>query len=227
MCTQRSRRPHYSYNEWIEAGNERGRLLPLYRFTDRQIGPVFESTEQNDIMPKSIIRRWLPTPEQVRANNGLKFLGTLLHDPNLFHLNRHSVSVGFAVGIFTSFLPLPGQMLIAALLALWFRCNLPLSMALVWISNPVTMPAIFYSTYKLGAWLLGTPHVPFKIELSWEWLTEEVGRIWLPLFSGSLICGIFFATVAYFTMQAIWRWQVVKRWKARLELRKSQLNQDS
>ncbi|MCQ3830677.1 DUF2062 domain-containing protein [Microbulbifer elongatus] len=176
-------------------------------------------------MPKSVIRRWLPTPEQVRANNGLKFLGTLLHDPNLFHLNRHSVSVAFAVGIFTSFLPLPGQMLIAALLALWFRCNLPLSMALVWISNPVTMPAIFYSAYKLGAWILGTPPMPFKIELSWEWLTEEVGRIWLPLFSGSLIFAIFFATAAYFAMQAIWRWQVVKRWKARLAQRKSQLDQ--
>ncbi|MBN8431733.1 DUF2062 domain-containing protein [Microbulbifer salipaludis] len=178
-------------------------------------------------MPKSVIRRWLPTPEQVRANNGLKILGTLLHDPNLFHLNRHSVSVAFAVGIFTAFLPLPGQMLIAALLALWFRCNLPLSMALVWISNPVTMPAIFYSTYKLGAWLLGTPPMPFKIELSWEWLTEEVGRIWLPLFSGSLIAGIFFAAVAYFVMQAIWRWQVVKRWKARLAQRKTQLSENN
>lgn len=176
-------------------------------------------------MPKSIIRRWLPTPEQVRANNNLRFLGTLLHDPNLFHLNRHSVSVAFAVGIFTSFLPLPGQMLIAALLALWFRCNLPLSVALVWITNPVTMPAIFYSTYKLGAWILGTPPEPFEIELSWEWLRDEVGRIWLPLFFGSLICGIFFATVAYFAMQGIWRWHVVKRWKTRLELRRTQLDQ--
>lgn len=63
----------------------------------------------------------------------------------------------FAVGVFTSFLPLPGQMVIAALLALWLRCNLPLSIILVWISNPITMPAIFYSTYKLGAWILGTP----------------------------------------------------------------------
>ncbi|MCA0901459.1 DUF2062 domain-containing protein [Microbulbifer agarilyticus] len=174
-------------------------------------------------MPKSVIRRWLPTPEQVRSNNGLKFLGTLLHDPNLFHLNRHSVSVAFAVGVFTAFLPLPGQMIIAALLALWFRCNLPLSVALVWISNPVTMPAIFYSTYKLGAWMLGTPPVQFEIELSWEWLTQEVGKIWLPLFFGSLISGIFFATIAYFVMQAIWRWQVVKRWKTRLAQRKAQL----
>ncbi|SHE51947.1 hypothetical protein SAMN04487965_0067 [Microbulbifer donghaiensis] len=176
-------------------------------------------TRVNRVMPKSIIRRWLPTPEQVRANSGLKFLGTLLHDPNLFHLNRHSVSVAFAVGVFTSFLPLPGQMIIAALLALWFRCNLPLSMILVWISNPVTMPAIFYSTYKLGAWILGTPPLDFRIELSWEWLTEEVGKIWMPLFFGSLLAGIFFATVSYFTMQALWRWHVVKRWKLRLQRR--------
>ncbi|GAB2900875.1 DUF2062 domain-containing protein [Microbulbifer echini] len=170
-------------------------------------------------MPKSIIRRWLPSPEEIRAKNGLKFLGTLLHDPNLFHLNRHSVSVAFAVGVFTSFLPLPGQMVIAALLALWLRCNLPLSIILVWISNPVTMPAIFYSTYKLGAWILGAPPVDFNIELSWEWLTGEVGKIWMPLFIGSLLAGIFFATLAYFSMRALWRWHVVKRWKLRLERR--------
>ncbi|WP_143732937.1 DUF2062 domain-containing protein [Microbulbifer sp. GL-2] len=170
-------------------------------------------------MPKSIIRRWLPSPEEIRAKNGLKFLGTLLHDPNLFHLNRHSVSVAFAVGVFTSFLPLPGQMIIAALLALWLRCNLPLSIILVWISNPVTMPAIFYSTYKLGAWILGTPPVDFSIELSWTWLTNEVGKIWMPLFFGSVLAGIFFATLAYFSMRALWRWHVVKRWKLRLERR--------
>lgn len=170
-------------------------------------------------MPKSIFRRWLPTPEQVRAKSGLKFLGALLHDPNLFHLNRHSVSVAFAVGVFTSFLPVPGQMVIAALLALWFRCNLPLSMILVWISNPITMPAIFYSTYKLGAWILGTPPLDFRIELSWEWLTSEVGKIWLPLFFGSLLSGTFFAAASYFAMQALWRWHVVKRWKMRLAKR--------
>ncbi|MEW5250253.1 DUF2062 domain-containing protein [Microbulbifer discodermiae] len=170
-------------------------------------------------MPKSVIRRWLPTPEQVRASKGLGFLGALLHDPNLFHLNRHSVSVAFAVGVFTSFLPLPGQMVIAALLALWFRCNLPLSMLLVWISNPVTIPAIFYSTYKLGAWILGTPPLDFRLELSLEWLTNEVGKIWLPLFFGSLLAGVFFSTLAYLGMQALWRWQVIKRWKLRLKRR--------
>lgn len=173
-------------------------------------------------MPKSFIKRWLPTPEQVRSQRGLKFLGSLLHDPNLFHLNRHSVSVAFAVGVFTSFLPMPCQMLIAAMLALWFRCNLPLSVALVWISNPVTIPMIFYGTYKLGAWMLGTQPLEFNIELSWAWLTEEIGRIWLPLFFGSLFCGISFATLSYFTTQALWRWHVVKRWKERLALRKAQ-----
>lgn len=170
-------------------------------------------------MPKNLIRRWLPTPEKIRATSGLQFLGRLLHDPNLFHLNRHSVSVAFAVGIFTAFLPLPGQMLIAALLSLWFRCNLPLAVALVWVNNPLTMPAVFYATYKLGAWLLGTPPLEFKIELSWEWLSGEVGKLWLPLFTGSVLAGLFFAALSYFIMQGIWRWHVVKRWKMRIAQR--------
>lgn len=176
-------------------------------------------------MDKSTLRRWLPTAEQLRSKSGLKFLGALLHSPNLFHLNRHSVSTAAAIGIFTSFLPLPGHMLLAALLALWLRSNLPLSVALVWISNPVTIPIIFYSTYKLGAWILGIPPEALHIELSWQWLTQEVGKIWLPLLCGSLLAGIMFAALSYLIIQIVWRWLVVKRWKTRLALRKTQTMQ--
>ena len=101
-------------------------------------------------MARKLLKRLMPDPESIRKRPGLKFLGKLLHDPNLFHLNRHSVSVAAFVGVFTSFLPLPGQMLIAAGLALLARCNLPLSIVLVWISNPLTILPIFATTTKLG-----------------------------------------------------------------------------
>jgi uncharacterized protein (DUF2062 family) len=166
-------------------------------------------------MARKFIKKWMPDPAKIRTNPALHFLGDLLHDPNLFHLNRHSVSVAFFVGIFTAFLPIPGQMPAAALLALLARCNLPLAVALVWISNPLTIAPIFYASYKLGSLILQSPPVEFTIELSWDWFITEFQHLWQPLIVGSLISGLFFGGLGYITMQVFWRRQVLKNWRRR------------
>ncbi len=174
-------------------------------------------------MAKKLIQRWMPDPEKIRAIPALHFLGDLLHDPNLFHLNRHSVSVAFFVGIFIAFLPIPGQMPAAAIAALMFRCNLPLAVALVWISNPLTIAPIFYACYKLGAWVLQTPPLAFSIELSWQWATNELVKLWKPLITGSLLCALTFGGLGYITMQGFWRWQVMRNWERRQQIRQGRL----
>lgn len=171
-------------------------------------------------MPRKLLRRWSPDPQKIRNAPGVRLLGKLLDDPNLFHLNRHSVSVAFFVGIFVGFLPIPGQIPLAALLALLLRCNLPISVTLVWISNPFTFPVIFYGTYKLGAWMLGEKHEPFTFELSWQWLTTGFPAIWQPLMLGSVAAGLFFGTLFYFLVRWGWRWHVIDRWKQRRDSRR-------
>lgn len=166
-------------------------------------------------MPRKLLKRWSPDPVKLRNAPSLQFLGDLLHDPNLFHLNRHSVSVAFAVGIFVAFLPIPGHLALAALLAFWLRCNLPLSLTLVWISNPLTFPFILYSSYKLGLWVLDAPYVPFSFEWNWTWFTSEFLRLWKPLVLGSLLFSIFFSCTAYFLVQGLWRWNIVRKWAKR------------
>jgi hypothetical protein len=170
-------------------------------------------------MARKLIRRYLPNPTAIRNNPALQFLGELLHDPNLFHLNRHSVSVAFFVGIFVAFIPIPMQMAVAAVFALVLRCNLPISVALVWISNPLTMPAMFFATYQFGRWILQAPPVTVSLELSWSWLVNEFSLIWMPLLTGSLVSGLIFGGVGYVTMQVFWRWQVTKNWERRKKRR--------
>ena len=171
-------------------------------------------------MPRKLFKRWTPDPHKIRKIPALKFLGTLLHDPNLFHLNRHSVSVAFFVGLFIAFLPIPGQVPLAAFFALVFRCNLPIAVALVWISNPLTFPIIFFAAYKFGGRILQLPERDFSFELSWEWVQGEFLVIWQPLILGCFLASMFFSCLGYLVMQWTWRWHVVKKWERRRYLRK-------
>ena len=168
-------------------------------------------------MPKKWFKSWMPSPEFVQRHRSLSFLGTLLHDPYLFHLNRHSVSVAFFVGLFVAFLPLPGQIPLAAFLALRFRCNLPLSVILVWVSNPLTFAFIFYMEYRLGSSILMLPETHFYFEWSWQWFNEFFPRIWKPLLLGSILCSLFFSCLGYLVIQWSWRWQVGQKWLKRKE----------
>lgn len=166
------------------------------------------------------MKRYLPTPDRVRAMESLRFLGDILHEPNLWHINRHSVSRAFLVGIFLCFIPMPFQMLAAAFFAIWFNANLPLSVVLVWISNPLTMPPMFYFSYKIGAWILDRPVLNFEFQASWSWISERILDIGIPLYLGSLIVATLSACLAYLSIQFLWRRKVRSDWQERRFLRR-------
>lgn len=166
-------------------------------------------------MFKKIIQRYLPNPERLRTNKSLRFLGDHLFDANLWHLNRHSAAKAFLIGIFAALLPIPFQMVLAAILAIYIRCNLPLSVALVWITNPVTMPFIFYFTYKTGCLILNIPPGDTGFNMSWEWLMSRLSKIWLPLYLGSFICAVIASVISYFMVHTLWRLNVIRAWRQR------------
>jgi uncharacterized protein (DUF2062 family) len=171
-------------------------------------------------LARKILKRYLPDAQTIRDHKHLQMFGTLLHDSNLWHLNRESVSRAFAIGLFMATVPMPFQMVPAAALAILFRANLPISVVLVWVSNPVTMPPYFYFCYKVGTWVLGIPTTPFHFDLSWEWLGSELLSIWQPFLLGCFIVGSVLAVTSYFAMHGFWRWHVVRNWERRKQRRK-------
>ncbi|MDC7824663.1 DUF2062 domain-containing protein [Pseudomonas sp. BLCC-B13] len=171
-------------------------------------------------MPRRLFKRYMPDPQMIRDHKSLRFLGTLLHDPNLWHLNRHSVARAMAAGLFAAFIPAPMQMLIAASLAIPIRANLPISVGLVWLTNPLTMPPIFYCTYKMGSWLLGVPPMELPDELTWEWISGELAILWQPFLMGSVIVGVISAALGYGLTMLYWRWWVAHNWRKRAEKRR-------
>ena len=151
----------------------------------------------------------------MREIQSLRLLGDWIYATNLWHINRYSASMAFFVGLFVAFMPIPGQMLLAALLAVLLSCNLPLSVGLVWITNPVTMPAIFYMSYKVGALLIDVPVKEVEFELSIFWLTHSLSAIWKPFLLGCLVSGLFFGSLGYFVLSMLWRWRVAHHWHQR------------
>jgi len=158
-------------------------------------------------MPKRLFRRYLPSPDKVRQNRSLGFLGALLSDPNLWHVNRHSLAGAAFIGIFASLVPIPLQMLLAAILAIRFKCNLPLSLVLVWWTNPLTMVPVFYFTYRVGAWILGMPIMP----------PDKVSFAWL----GSILCGLILGGLFWVMTKLIWRLTVARSWTVRKNQRQA------
>lgn len=178
-------------------------------------------------MAKKIIKKYFPDTTKFRDHRHLKMFGSLLNSPNLWHFNRYSVSMAFSVGLFTALIPVPFQMVLAAALAILFRANLPISVALVWITNPFTMPPIFYFAFKLGAYVLDVPPTGFHFEASISWLTTGFLHIWKPFLMGCLIVGTLSALLSNIIIRLIWRYTVTRLWQARrLKRKRSRLLRD-
>jgi uncharacterized protein len=168
-------------------------------------------------MPKKTIKRLLPDHHTIKNNKHLQIFGELLHNANLWHLNRRSVAKAFAVGLFFAFVPVPFQMVLAAGTSIIVHANLPLSIALVWITNPLTMPAIFYFCWLVGSWIVGGSGNEFYFEASWQWVVESVSTIGPAFIVGCGVLATLFSALGYFGIQWLWRYNVSKEWKKRSE----------
>jgi len=167
------------------------------------------------VMPKKILQRYLPARDQISENLALKPVSRWLRNPEIWHLHRRSVSGATFIGLFCAFLPIPFQMLIASFLAIVSRCNLPVAFALVWITNPLTIPPMFYFAYRLGAWLLGTDVAITSIEMNLAWLEANAAVIGYPLLFGSLVCGWVAGVSGFVIVRVLWRFHVIRRWQER------------
>ncbi|MFN3712898.1 MAG: DUF2062 domain-containing protein [Alcanivoracaceae bacterium] len=166
-------------------------------------------------MPKRMFRKYLPSPDKIRQHRSLGFLGAVLSDPNLWHINRHSLAGAAFIGIFSALVPIPLQMVLAAVLAVRFKCNLPLSIVIVWFTNPFTVVPVFYFTYRVGAWLLGMPITP-PSQVNFAWLIEQM----IPLWVGSILCGLVFGGLAWGIIKLVWRLAVTRSWTVRKRQRR-------
>ena len=167
-------------------------------------------------MSKNFLKRYLPDPHKIKEMKALEFLGDKLHAPNLWHFNRRSVSRAFAVGLWAMYTPpLPWQQVLAAIGAIYFNANLPIAVALVWITNPLTWAPMYYFAFLVGAYAMGSPTFSFD-QFEDIFTIDKALELGAPLLLGCFILMNIGAVLGYFGVQYFWRRSV----RHRVELRR-------
>lgn len=116
--------------------------------------------------------------------------------------NRRSVCNALFIGIFIGLIPMPFQMLLVLAMVPFFKFNVPLAISMVWLSNPLTMPFMYYIEYKTGAFLLGLS--PLHVELTMTWFHNNIGQIFTPLYIGTLFYCLTLSPSVYFLTNWLW-----------------------
>ena len=160
---------------------------------------------------RSFFKRYLPEHHKIREHQYIRQFGSLLHDPNIWHLTRRSSAGGVAAGLFCAFIPLPIHMIVAAAVAILFRVNLPLAVIFTWVTNPLTFAPIFIFAYKLGTRILDVP----ERQVEFEPVLHKLIHIWEPLFLGSFILASISALIGYVAVRMLWRLTAVRKWEER------------
>ncbi|WP_457593735.1 DUF2062 domain-containing protein [Hydrogenimonas sp.] len=118
-------------------------------------------------------------------------------------VNRKSVTKALLVGIFIAFIPMPFQMLAVLAVSPFIRFNIPVAISMVWLSNPFTMPPMYYMEYLTGNWLLGMEPL-HDVEMSMEWFQSHLEDIFVPLYVGTLFYSVTVSTAVYFLVNWLW-----------------------
>jgi uncharacterized protein (DUF2062 family) len=169
-------------------------------------------------MPRRLLKRICPSPGSLESHWFLRLFGTRIADPRLWGLCRHGVTGAFGVGLAICFIPLPVHFVLASLIAIGFRLNIPVIIGTVLLINPVTIVPVYYLAYRVGAALLDIPPQSFAFEMSWDWLQNGLGPMWKPFLVGCLVSGLVSAVLGYMGLELAWRWRVAIKYRTRHEV---------
>jgi uncharacterized protein (DUF2062 family) len=140
----------------------------------------------------------------------------ILDHPVYWALNRRNVTRAFALGLFISFVPVPGtHIALVTLLALLFRLNIPAGIAGVMFTNPFTMLPLFFLAYLIGCHALHVPPSHFHFAMTWDWVTTSLLPIWKPFVLGCFIMGTASAVVGYVVLGGVWHLSLVLQYRRR------------
>lgn len=154
------------------------------------------------------VRRNTPGKEEILASPWMAPVRPHLQDDRLWHLERQSVARGVAAGLFMGLLMPVAQILFAVAASVFIRGNVPVSAACTLVTNPLTVPPIYYAAYQIGERLL-----PGALDMRWlmtdatHWFGQSMN--WAvthgtPLMTGLLLLATTSAIVGFAGVHLFW-----------------------
>lgn len=167
------------------------------------------------------IRKNMPTREALEGNRFTRHLA-VRHE--LWRFTRRSVPRGVAVGLLVGiFALIPGVQIIgAALLCVPGRGNIPIAVAMTFLSNPATTPLILIISAMIGNFLgfhADTATVYAMVDRGAplaEWARWFFSDAAPAVLAGLAVFAVVSAAVGYLLAAVIWRPIVARRRKQRL-----------
>ena len=166
------------------------------------------------------LKKWmrpLPRRSNIHRYPVLKWFSKFAYERSyLWSFRSKTIVPALFWGVWVAMLPIVGlQMLVVFFLALLVRANLPVIIALQWISNPFSMGPIYFADYQIGMIflrLIGIDYERNKLlsadynwaEFSWADLKDLLDTF-PPMFVGGSVIGISLGVVSVFLYKVVSR----------------------
>jgi uncharacterized protein len=157
------------------------------------------------------LRQSLPTPDQLARHRWLRPIAHRLTEHGLWHARTESVARGVAIGLFWAFVLPFAQILFAAAHCVWWRANIPVAMAITFVTNPFTIGGWLVLAYHVGS-IFVAPDATVPLPDGWLGKLQVLG--W-PTVVGMGLFALVGSTGGYILVRAgsrLWlHWRLVRR----------------
>lgn len=101
------------------------------------------------------------------------------------------------------------------------RVHVPVSVVMVWFTNPLTYAPLFYAAWQSGSMILGKPVLSRPMDFSIQSLLAGVGEAWPTVAVGMLFCASVSAVFGFLATLLAWRIHAIRRWRQRRDRQQS------
>ncbi len=150
-----------------------------------------------------MIRKLFKKKNQKKDSKLDDFLNKYHIPREYFSVNRKSVTKAILIGLFVALIPMPMQMVAVLFFIPFVKFNVPIGVATVWISNPFTMPPLYYLEYITGNFLLMREGIS-DMQMTMEWFQENLDDIFIPLYVGAFFYSVTISVLGYFLINWCW-----------------------